>query len=72
MRLTASQTAARIVEARALLAPPPHTPEAPLAVLGAAAFAAFSAVLMAGVVIVGPGVDLSPRGQMIDSAGPRT
>lgn len=47
---------AKIAKAKSLLVPPPPRGENALAALGAAAFAATAAMVMAGVVILGPGV----------------
>jgi len=47
-----------IKQARALLDAPVERAASPWATLGAAAFAAFAAVLMAGVMVLGPGVAL--------------
>ncbi len=44
-----------ITKARTLLTPPAERPS-PYAALGAAALAATAAVLMAGVMVLGPGV----------------
>ena len=52
-----TDTAARIEQARALLHPPEPRPSARGA-LGAAAMAATAAVLMAGVMVLGPGIAL--------------
>jgi hypothetical protein len=55
-------TAAEIEEARTLLTAAPERPASSLGALGAAALAAFAAVLMAGVMILGPGFALDhPR-----------
>ncbi len=61
-----------IQKARALLNTPETVAESPWAALGAAALAATAAILMAGVMILGPGVrfqdappvaqDLAPNG----------
>jgi hypothetical protein len=45
-----------IARARQLLVPPAPAAASPLGALGAAFIAAVAAVLMAGVVILGPGV----------------
>ena len=45
-----------ITKARALLAPVARTAGSPYPALGAAALAATAAVLMAGVMVLGPGV----------------
>lgn len=56
MKLAAEKDiAAKIAAAKAKLVAV-ETKPSPVAALGAAAFAATAAVLMAGVVIVGPGV----------------
>ena len=47
---------ASIDKARSLLTPPAAPGDKPLALLGAAAMAAAAAVLMAGIVVLGPGV----------------
>jgi hypothetical protein len=52
-----TETAARIEQARALLNTPEARPSA-LAALCAAAMAATAAVLMAGVMVLGPGIAL--------------
>jgi len=52
-----TETAARIQQARALLTPPEERASA-LKALGAAALAATAAVLMAGVMVLGPGIAL--------------
>ena len=52
-----TDTAARIEQARALLTAPQARPSA-LGALGAAALAATAAVLMAGVMVLGPGIAL--------------
>jgi len=49
-----------IHRARALLQEPVAIAAPPLGALAAAAFAAMAAVVMAGAIIVGPGVELSP------------
>lgn len=51
-------TAAEIEEARALLVETPGRPASSWGVLAAAALAAFAAVLMAGVMVLGPGFAL--------------
>jgi hypothetical protein len=45
-----------IDKARALLTPPAERGDNPWALLSAAALAALAAVLMAGIVVLGPGV----------------
>ena len=45
-----------ITKARALLTPTAPSKPSPYAALGAAAVAAMAAVLMAGVMVLGPGV----------------
>ena len=45
-----------ITRARKLLTPPAAPGGSPYATLGAAALAAIAAVLMAGVMVIGPGV----------------
>ena len=52
-----TDTAARIEQARELLTAPEARPSA-LGALGAAAMAATAAVLMAGVMVLGPGIAL--------------
>ena len=47
---------AGIIKARNLLAPAQPSRSNPYATLGAAALAAMAAVLMAGVMVIGPGV----------------
>ena len=47
---------AGITKARTLLAPAQPSRSSPYATLGAAALAAMAAVLMAGVMVLGPGV----------------
>ena len=52
-----------IEQARALLLETPARPASSVGLLGAAALAAVSAVLMAGVMVLGPGFALDhPRG----------
>ncbi|RYG08688.1 MAG: peptidoglycan-binding protein [Caulobacteraceae bacterium] len=49
---------AKIEKARGLLVVTPDAPARPLGALGAAALAAAAAILMAGVMVLGPGVAL--------------
>ena len=57
-----------IEQARALLLETPVRPASSVGVLGAAALAAVSAVLMAGVMVLGPGFALDHPRQASDSA----
>lgn len=61
MTSTLSPTSAQIEQASGLLAAPVERAANPWAGLGAAAFAAVSAVLMAGVMVLGPGITLEDR-----------
>ena len=56
------ETAAKIDRARGLLTPP-EPRNNPLGALGAAALAATAAVLMAGVMVLGPGIALEEPAQ---------
>jgi len=57
VKLTAEQDIAdKIAAARAKLVVAEPRPASPFAALGAAAFAATAALVMAGVVVIGPGV----------------
>ena len=53
-----SDSAAKIARAKTLLTPPPSRAASGLGALGAAAFAATAAIMMAGVVVLGPGVTI--------------
>ena len=53
-----SDSAAKIARAKTLLAPPATRAASGLGALGAAAFAATAALMMAGVVVLGPGVTI--------------
>jgi hypothetical protein len=53
-----SDSAGKIAHARTLLAAPALRPASGLGALGAAALAAMAAILMAGVVVLGPGVTI--------------
>lgn len=58
-----------IDQARMLLAPTPQAGDRPWPLLGAAAFAATAAVLMAGVVVLGPGVTFSDEPPAAQQSG---
>jgi hypothetical protein len=53
--MTVEQIAASLLAAREKLAPPARRPASPARALGAAAFAALSALTLAAAVILGPG-----------------
>jgi len=57
-----------IDQARVLLLDTADRPSSSLGVLGAAALAALAAVLMAGVMVLGPGLALDHPGAASDSA----
>lgn len=61
METAVTHIAARIEQAHGLLATPVERAASAWAGLGAAAFAAFSAVLMAGVMVLGPGMAIEDR-----------
>ncbi|RZJ04246.1 MAG: peptidoglycan-binding protein [Brevundimonas sp.] len=56
---------ASIDKARSLLTPPDAPGDNPGALLGAAAMAAIAAVLMAGIVVLGPGVQFEDRAAIV-------
>jgi hypothetical protein len=62
-------TFAEIEQARDLLVETPERAASSLGVLGAAALAAFAAVLMAGVMVLGPGFALDHPRAVSDSSG---
>jgi hypothetical protein len=64
----ASHNRIGIQQARGLLVETPERPASSLGVLGAAALAAFAAVLMAGVMVLGPGFALDHPRAASDSA----
>ena len=61
METVLTQIADRIEQAHGLLATPVERAVSPWAGLGAAGFAAISAVLMAGVMVLGPGIAIDER-----------
>ena len=60
-----SDSAAKIARAKTLLTPPHSRAASGLGALGAAAFAATAAIMMAGVVVLGPGVTIEDPAALV-------